>query len=183
MKIRPTTKKRIVITLREREYNKIKDMYFDSTYSPPRVWCILKNFFYSVYSPLRNEELWEFIEKYEEGLEIRNIVSRFKKCESPAERAFFIIAIEFIPNIIPQCSIGKYRVDFLDGDQIFEIDGFEWHGKSKAQFDYDRERSNYIITRGFKQPLRYSANQVYSNNFREKLKNDLERLNNSHDTP
>jgi very-short-patch-repair endonuclease len=67
----------------------------------------------------------------------------------------------------PQKKIGKYRVDFYI-NKIYckiaiELDGFKYHDRNKEQFQYERERQNYLVSKGIT-VFRYTWDQV-SNNF------------------
>lgn len=75
--------------------------------------------------------------------------------------------------ITPQVSIGNYRVDFfvtyskgLDGWGGFavEIDGHEFHEKTKQQAARDKARDRYIQELGYR-VFRYTGSEVYRNPF------------------
>lgn len=86
-------------------------------------------------------------------------------------------------DLQPQCSIGKYRADFVvrpadhfhvglrfpEGllkritDKLpvyaLEIDGFEWHDKTPEQAERDRKRERFIQSQGYT-VLRFAAREV-----------------------
>jgi len=73
-------------------------------------------------------------------------------------------------KIIPQCSIGPYRADFLilfemndaKGRVIIECDGHKWHTSSKYQVAYDRKRDRWFQANGFK-VFRFTGHEIFNN--------------------
>lgn len=55
----------------------------------------------------------------------------------------------------------KYAIDlaFPKIKLAIEVDGWEWHGKHKGDFERDRERQNLLTINGWR-ILRYSAGQI-----------------------
>ena len=76
-----------------------------------------------------------------------------------------------------QVSVGKYRCDFMFGDPKWidlvmngffvrgpvavEIDGHEWHERSKEQATYDKKRDRLFAYRGI-HILRFSGSEIYA---------------------
>jgi very-short-patch-repair endonuclease len=52
-----------------------------------------------------------------------------------------------------QYKCGKYKIDFAIIRKYckiaIELDGFKWHDRNKDQFAYERERQNYLVSKGF----------------------------------
>lgn len=69
-----------------------------------------------------------------------------------------------------QYEISKYRADFIIGGNInhigftmaIEIDGHDWHEKTKSQAIKDKKREREIIKNNINM-IRFSASEVYSN--------------------
>lgn len=58
-----------------------------------------------------------------------------------------------------QKAIGIYKVDFLYGTLIIEIDGHEYH-KTKEQREYDYKRERYLMKKGYT-VMRFMGTEVY----------------------
>jgi very-short-patch-repair endonuclease len=104
-----------------------------------------------------------------------------KRCESPIE-ALFLATWEFMsPHIAgvshyrltPQVSIGKYRADFCitvnaqDGKYprlVVELDGHDFHEKTKEQAAHDKQRDRFMTGEGITL-LRYAGSEVWANPF------------------
>ena len=130
----------------------------------------------------------EIIEKYlnethipREKIRIESLISR---CESPIEELFVtafysLDALEYLKTYlgvevayaIPQFSIGKYRVDFVIAicprphEQclyVVELDGHEFHEKTKEQVKRNNQRDRYFLSEGIT-ILHFSGSEVYNN--------------------
>lgn len=66
---------------------------------------------------------------------------------------------EAITEVIPQHTIGIYKVDFLLGRCAIEVDGHEYH-KTKEQREHDYKKDRYLIRHGYL-PVRYMATEVF----------------------
>ncbi len=55
----------------------------------------------------------------------------------------------------------KYRIDIALPDRrlAVEVDGWEWHGKHKGDFERDRERQNLLTIHGWR-ILRFTAGSI-----------------------
>lgn len=57
------------------------------------------------------------------------------------------------PLLRPQYKCGKYKIDFAIvrkfGKIAIELDGFEYHDRDKKQFNYERDRQNYLVSNGY----------------------------------
>ncbi len=93
------------------------------------------------------------------NLEASNLL---EKCESPIEVQFFIAAIKYIPNLIPQVNIGPYRVDFavLEKKVVIELDGHDYHS-SKIQRTKDAERQRYLQQNGYT-VVRFTGTEIHN---------------------
>ena len=90
--------------------------------------------------------------------------------ESPIE-VLFIQAMQYHKlvnriNLHAQVPIGRYRVDFLVfalGDPygvIVEVDGHEFHEKTKEQAEHDKKRDRYLTGEGYR-VLRFTGREVW----------------------
>ena len=99
-----------------------------------------------------------------------------KECESPIERIFMAaIWSRYSPNSIggweTQVQIGPYRADFvytydMDGIGIpvqvaVELDGHEFHEKTKAQAKRDKAKDRYLQKQGY-YVFRYTGSEVFN---------------------
>lgn len=82
------------------------------------------------------------------------------------EKTFYPYLIEsvkecgcFPEDIIPSAIIGPYKVDFLFGGFIFELDGYEFH-KSKEQRDRDYKRERYFQKTGYT-VIRFTGTEIF----------------------
>ena len=62
-------------------------------------------------------------------------------------------------DFTPQKVIGIYRVDFVYGYVVVEIDGHEYH-KTKEQRERDYKRERYLIRNGYL-PVRFTGTEVF----------------------
>ena len=87
----------------------------------------------------------------------------------------------FKPMLRPQYKCGKYRIDFVIVRRhikiAIELDGFAFHEKTKEQFQYERERQNYIISKGYA-ILRFTWKDI-TENFQKSFSGILEIIENS----
>jgi very-short-patch-repair endonuclease len=68
----------------------------------------------------------------------------------------------------PQHKFGPYTVDFFIGgnieesrpELIIEIDGHQFHEKTKAQAEHDKKRDRFLVGRGFS-ILRFTGSEIY----------------------
>lgn len=69
---------------------------------------------------------------------------------------------------ITQHRCGKYRIDFAVpctlGWLAVEIDGHEFHEKTKDQASKDRERERYLVSHGYR-VIRFTGSDVWNNPF------------------
>jgi very-short-patch-repair endonuclease len=71
--------------------------------------------------------------------------------------------------VYPQAQIGAYRVDFLFDDFhenkrrliIVELDGHDWHERTKAQATRDKKRDRALVTAGYR-VLRFTGSEIYA---------------------
>lgn len=76
-------------------------------------------------------------------------------------------------RIIPQFTIGKYRVDFLleytNGQQpnqvVIELDGHDFHDKDKAQRAYEKGRDRFLVAAGYR-VLHYTGSEVVADPYK-----------------
>lgn len=97
-------------------------------------------------------------------------------CESPIEKLLAVALWSSCPYrsvakdwLQCQVPIGPYRVDFmltgLEKDQlVVEVDGHEFHEKTKAQAQHDKERDRFLISQGF-QVARFTGSEVFADPF------------------
>lgn len=108
--------------------------------------------------------------------------------ESEIERAFavlFILEFQDQPGklrfgfpvqgddgfvLVPQYSVGQYRVDFVFGDarkltlrdcMAIELDGHEWHERTKEQAARDKARDRYL-SRTFGRVIHFTGSEIYN---------------------
>jgi very-short-patch-repair endonuclease len=108
-----------------------------------------------------------------------------KRCESPIEE---LLAASIVlhgrsdfdrekrishfdtTDVYIQAQVGAYRVDFLFDDLfqgkrrflIVELDGHEWHERTKAQAARDKKRDRTLVTAGYR-VLRFTGSEIYAN--------------------
>lgn len=79
--------------------------------------------------------------------------------------------IDFIIKIKPQYKIGTYYADFVisfespyveENYVAIEIDGHEWHEKTKEQVARDKKRERYLLRKDFP-VMRFSGSEVFHN--------------------
>lgn len=110
------------------------------------------------------------------------LVARYPspKAESPIE-ALLSAALDFMAVSMPACpgsleqqqSIGNYRADFLVSTHgpdkrtrqlVIEVDGHDFHERTKEQAARDKARDRYMVTQGI-EVLRYTGSEVWANPF------------------
>lgn len=72
-------------------------------------------------------------------------------------------------DVYLQAQIGAYRVDFLFDDQfagrrrfiVVELDGHDWHERTKAQAARDKRRDRALVSSGFS-ILRFTGSEIYA---------------------
>ena len=71
-------------------------------------------------------------------------------------------------SIEPQCVIGPYRVDFIfrgfGAELVVEVDGHDFHEKTKEQVRRDKARDRYLAAEGWT-VLRFAGSEVWANPF------------------
>lgn len=89
--------------------------------------------------------------------------ARAAEADAPAPRLW--AAVQHLPgaqNEFAGAIIGrKFKLDVAFPEQklCVEVDGWEWHGKHKGDFQRDRERQNLLTLNGWR-ILRFSASNV-----------------------
>lgn len=141
----------------------------------------------------RGADIWERVVNglgYEAAGEVEEHRRRpdIVRLESEIERAFAVFTIlmfqqagnvlsfglqqKYPPGflLVPQFSIGQYRVDFVLGlskrlalrdCMVIELDGHEWHEKTKEQVARDKARDRYL-SRTFGRVIHFSGSEVYN---------------------
>jgi len=90
------------------------------------------------------------------------------ECESPIELAFFdaILRCEHGGfTMYTQYEVGRYRLDFAfvhdDGRLVaVEVDGHDFHERTKQQAQRDRSRDRFLTASGWK-VLRFTGSEIY----------------------
>ena len=96
------------------------------------------------------------------------------RLDSPIERAFYrcycYLALGFAPEerlpIIPQVSIGRYRVDFVVTDTagkhlvVIECDGHDFHERNKEQAARDKSRDRELLSAGYP-VMRFTGSEIF----------------------
>jgi len=122
-------------------------------------------------------------------------------CESPLEQLFYLVLDKHVRlyhniskfknlgleifEIENQIVISKYRVDFLitvtdikDNkavkEFVIEIDGHDFHEKTKEQAKRDKEKDRFLTSKGYT-VIRFTGSEIY-NNCSEKIKELLELM-------
>ena len=67
--------------------------------------------------------------------------------------------IETCFSLESQKSIGIYKVDFLYGTCVIEIDGHEYH-KTKEQREHDYKRERYLMKKGYN-VIRFMGTEIF----------------------
>lgn len=114
------------------------------------------------------------------------MVERFgnSQCESPMEAllragwelsgALRTITPDAKLKYAQQQPVGNYRADFLfsildkDGSQkglVVEVDGHDFHERTKAQAARDKARDRWMTSEGY-QVMRFTGSEVYANPFK-----------------
>jgi len=80
----------------------------------------------------------------------------------------------FMASLEPQIKIGSYITDFVFSlqtlcgnsvDLCIEIDGHDWHEKTKEQASSDKRRDRDIVLNGYI-PIHFTGSEVYTNTVR-----------------
>jgi very-short-patch-repair endonuclease len=106
------------------------------------------------------------------------------KCASPMEALFLagwgmatgehVLPPEARLQIAQQAPVGKYKADFLfslkatDGsakELVVEIDGHDFHERTKAQAAHDKARDRWMTGTNY-QVMRFTGSEVYANPFK-----------------
>ena len=118
---------------------------------------------------------------------LKDIKSTILECESPIEQIFMIDLSEEINSfhfhnkikktgydflgLSLQQKIGKYRVDFVLDFQkncefmkkfVIELDGHDFHEKTKEQVQRDKEKDRFLISQGYI-VVRFTGSEIYKN--------------------
>ena len=118
---------------------------------------------------------------------LKDIKLNILECESPIEQIFMIDLSEEINEfyfnykikktgydflgLSLQQKIGKYRVDFVLEFQkncelmkkfVVELDGHEFHEKTKEQVKNDKEKDRFLTSEGFI-VIRFTGSEIYNN--------------------
>lgn len=104
-------------------------------------------------------------------------VSKLEQCESPIERLFMAaILLRHMTRLPPegwkaQVEVGPYRVDFVHTFQMFkdqkeymvavELDGHDFHEKTKAQAKRDKQKDRYLMSQGY-YVMRFTGSEVWN---------------------
>lgn len=131
-------------------------------------------------SPMELAFISEWVTTFEE---CRVGLDEFLKL--PQRVTFTPLHLEQIEYIVPQFAIGKYRADFLlarvatgwiedpeDPDEIItileklplivvEIDGHDFHEKTKEQASRDKERDRFMTAEGYR-VFRFTGSDVFN---------------------
>ena len=114
--------------------------------------------------------------RYAEYAARSNAMRWLEKCESPIERIFMAALWALhVPTGIegwqPQVEVGPYRVDFvytynIEGIGVpvkvaVELDGHEFHEKTKAQAKRDKAKDRYLQKQGY-YVFRYTGSDVFA---------------------
>lgn len=103
------------------------------------------------------------------------------KCESPIESLFFAAHALLRPTLpnhsavhfAQQVKIGQYRADFVFTVEdpagkscrlVVEIDGHDFHERTKEQAQRDKARDRYMTGEGI-QVMRYTGSEIWANPF------------------
>ena len=111
-------------------------------------------------------------------------------CESPVERRFLLALAVVDPECVfaattgvplgstvrIQAPIGPYRADFvieergwsegiIPGKVVVEIDGHDFHERTKAQAEKDRKRDRQMQAHGYK-VFRFTGSEIHRDAFR-----------------
>lgn len=96
----------------------------------------------------------------------KSAAQRAMEADAPAPRLWAAVshipgAHREFPNAVPGRRF-KLDVAFPEKKLCIEIDGWEWHGKHKGDFQRDRERQNLLTVHGWR-ILRFTASDVRQN--------------------
>lgn len=104
-----------------------------------------------------------------------------QKAESPIEALFHAAWSAMKPHsmaidevrLTPQADLGNYRADFLftindvEGKEqklVVEMDGHDFHERTKAQAAHDKARDRWMTGEGY-QVMRFTGSEVWRNPF------------------
>lgn len=132
----------------------------------------------------RRDEVWEQAwQKEAEGQRMlfdMRLEDALAKCESPIEELFVIAMqselLDDILTLTQQVQIGSYRVDFLltyldeplgrePGRVAVEIDGHDFHERTKQQAQRDKSRDRALLVEGIP-VMRFTGSEVYKDPFK-----------------
>jgi very-short-patch-repair endonuclease len=91
--------------------------------------------------------------------------------ESPIEALFLLAAYPYKfthgLTILPQHQFGPYRVDFLmlnvnaaSGELVVELDGHDFHERTKEQAERDKKRDRWFTSQGIR-VVRFTGSEVW----------------------
>ena len=164
-----------------------------------------------------NPDVREFLESNKELLGMCSAIrveKEYKKyledCESPIEQLFCIaiLTMSIINNldrrefkieshdisiisgiyVMPQCEIGKYRVDFVLGyggaiinigklgkasekqikELVVELDGHKFHDRNEKQRRYEKNRDRFLQKNGY-EVFHYTGSEIVKNPYKAAL--------------
>lgn len=82
-------------------------------------------------------------------------------CESPIEEALYLALRKLGMQVRPQVEIGRYRADFVVGeDLVVECDGHDWHS-SREQRTKDAGRDRAIMAAGYR-VARFTGTEIHA---------------------
>lgn len=143
--------------------NKIEQMFYD---------CVNDLAAQEVSASVHSED-WEMkIAEYKfskeekiDGVDVFNLDVVFGKMPEETKRQEFTLFLE------PQYKILSYTADFVFTIEgvlgelvkfVIEIDGHDWHEKTKSQAGYDKKRDREITKSGY-YVLRFTGSEIYTN--------------------
>ena len=116
--------------------------------------------------------IWESISECESPIEQMFCIDfNWKLYNNPVYKILFNLGYE-IDDIGKQYKIGKYRVDFVFylkniktgkyKNFIVELDGHDFHEKTKEQAKKDKEKDRFLISEGYT-VIRFTGSEIYNN--------------------
>lgn len=125
----------------------------------------------------KSEEKKEYFKKHPEKHPNRLLANNKNKISYPEKLAYCFLEDNNI-SFIHQFQIGSYFVDFLVENCAIEIDGKYFH----QNLEYEEERENYIISKGYKF-VRFAAKNViaqlniyFNKSYKMTKKESLQRM-------
>ena len=79
--------------------------------------------------------------------------------------------VEFLIDVKPQYAIGRYIADFVisftnhyveESYVAIEIDGHQWHEKTKTQAMHDKQRERYLLRKDYP-VMRFTGSEIFHN--------------------